>query len=404
MGKENQFHVSQFNFYDEVRAGMTLPERVYVTDETLREGEETPGAKMSVDDKIEIARSLAKIGVYETNVGYVNYIKEHAEVAKRVKKECPTLKTSCYVRAFGKKDMKEAIRREVDAALALGVDQVVILIPISEYQLRIRKMSKNRILEDSVTAIETAKICGASITYAPFDASRTELNYMKTLLTCAVEAGANRILSYDTLGVLNPQSTYFWVSEIRKTVNVPIQYHAHNDFNLAVANTCAAVIAGVEYIDIVVNGLGDRAGNCSFEETIMCLEGLYRIDTGIKTEGLFDLCRKVEKITGVRIPINKAVCGENTFIHESDIHVHAILSGNSDAFEPYEPSLVGQKRVVWFGSTTSTDSVEMKAERMGIPLNLLNMNNIMDQIKRKIEERGFATEEEVEKMLKVDER
>jgi len=401
MEKKDQFYVSEINFFDEVRKNMLVPKRVYVTDETIREGEETPGATMSIDDKVVIAKKLEEIGVYETNVGYVNYIKDHAEVAKRVKKECAKLKTSCYIRAFGKKDMKDDIKKEVDFALKLGVDQIAILIPISNYQLKIRNMSQGKVLEDSVNAVESAKNCGASVTYAPYDTTRTELNYLKTLLICAVQAGANRVLVYDTLGVLNPQATFFWMSEIRRTVEGPIQFHCHNDFNLSVANTCAAVIAGAEYIDIVINGLGDRAGNCSFEETVMALEGLYRINTGIKTEGLFDLCKKVEKIAGVNIPKNKAICGENTFIHESDIHVHAILSGNVAAFEPYEPSLVGQKRVVWFGSTTSTDSIEMKAERMGVKLTSTQIQTVMDKIKEKVDERGFATEEEVENFIKA---
>ncbi|MDI7259193.1 MAG: hypothetical protein QME90_04635 [Thermodesulfobacteriota bacterium] len=401
MDKKGRFHVSEVNFFEQVRKEMIIPKRVYVTDETLREGEETPGATMSVDDKVVIAKILEKMGVYETNAGYVGYIKDHDEIAKRLKKECPKLKTSCYIRAFGKKDMKEDLKKEVDLALKLGIDQVGILIPISDYQLKIRKTSKGKVLEDSINAIETAKKCGASITYAPYDTTRTDLNYLKTLLTCGVQAGANRVLVYDTLGVMNPQATFFWISEIRKTVAVPIQFHAHNDFNLAVANTCAAVIAGTEYIDIVINGLGDRAGNCSFEEAVMALEGLYRINTGIKTEGLFDLCKEVERITSVKIPQNKAICGQNTFIHESDIHVHAIVSGNAAAFEPYEPSLVGQKRIVYFGSTTSTESIEMKAERMGVKLTPTQTQTIMEKIKVKINERGYATEDEVEGFFKA---
>lgn len=404
MDKKDQFYVSDVNFFDQVRKDMWIPKRVYVTDETLREGEETPGATMSVDDKVVIGKILEKIGVYETNVGYTGYIKDHDEIARRIKKECPKLKTSCYIRAFGKKDMKDDIKKEVDHALKLGVDMIGILIPIADYQLKIRKMSKGKIIDDSVNAIETAKKCGATVCYAPYDTTRTEFNYLKTLLTCGVQAGADRVLVYDTLGVMNPQATFFWISEIRKTVPVPLQFHAHNDFNLAVANTCAAVIAGVEYIDIVVNGLGDRAGNCSFEETVMALEGLYRIDTGIKTEGLFGLCKEVERITGVKVPRNKAICGENTFIHESDIHVHAVLSGNSAAFEPYEPSLVGQKRIVYFGSTTSTDSVEMMAEKMGAKVTSAQVQAIMEKIKEKIKERGYATEQEVEGFLKASKK
>ena len=402
MKNRDKFYVSQFNFFDQVRAPMALPKRVYVTDETLREGEETPGATMTVDDKVVIAKMLAEIGVYETNAGYVNYIKDHAEAQKRYEKEVPNLKTSCYIRAFGRKNLKEDIKKDTDYALKLGVEQPTILIPASDIQFKIRGLTRGRILEDTQIAVETAKSCGASaLTYAPYDTTRTELNYLKSLLLCAVESGATRVLVYDTLGVMNPQAIFVWMGEIKKTVKVPVQFHCHSDFNLSVANTCAAVAAGAEYIDIVVNGLGDRAGNCSFEECVMALEGLYHVETGIKTEGLFKLSKKVEEITKVKVPKNKAIVGENTFIHESDIHVHAILSGNAAAFEPYEPDLVGQKRIVYFGSTTSTDSVTMKAEKMGKDLTPDQIQTIMKQIEKKVGEKGYASEEEVEGFIKA---
>jgi isopropylmalate/homocitrate/citramalate synthase len=405
MEKREKFYVSEFNFFDQVRAPMSLPKRVYVTDETLREGEETPGATMTIDDKVVIAKMLVDIGVYETNIGYVNYIPDHAEAQKRVEKEVPNLKTSCYVRAFGKKNMKDDIRKEVDIALKLGVEQPTLVIPASDIQHQARGKGQTRgtILEDTRIAVEAARSCSPSVTYAPYDTTRTELNFLKTLLLCAVESGATRVLVYDTMGVMNPQATVFWMSEIRKTVpaKVPIQYHCHNDFNLSVANTCAAVIAGAEYIDIVVNGLGDRAGNASFEECVMALEGLYRVDTGIKLEGLYNLSKKFEAITKVTVPKNKAIVGENTFIHESDIHVAAILSGKTAAFEPYEPSLVGQKRIIYFGSTTSTDSIEKKAENMGIKLAPAQTEAVAERIKQKINEKGFATEGEVESFVKA---
>ena len=235
--KQARFYVGEINFFDEVRADMALPKRVYVTDETLREGEEAPGVVFTVDDKVEMAKMLEDIGVYETNVGYVNYIEEHAEAAKRVIKACPKLKTSCYIRAFARKDIREEMKREVEFALELGVHQIGILTPVSDYQLTARGLSKGRVRDDSVAAVEVAKKCGASVTYAPYDTTRTEFNYLKTLLKDTVQAGADRVLVYDTLGVLNPQATLYWMREIRKTVNVPIQYHCHTDFNLAVANT-----------------------------------------------------------------------------------------------------------------------------------------------------------------------
>jgi isopropylmalate/homocitrate/citramalate synthase len=202
------------------------------------------------------------------------------------------------------------------------------------------------------------------------------------------------------LGVLNPPATRFWIKELKSAVNVPIQYHCHDDFGCAVANTCAAVEGGAELVDLVVNGLGDRAGNCSMEETVMALECLYHIDTGFKLERLMELSKLVEKITKIALPRNKPIVGTNTFIHEADIHVAAILSGHSNTFEPYKPELVGQTRQIYFGSTTSTDSILMLAESKKLKVNQGRLDDIMEKIKKEVEKKGYASDAEVGKFIK----
>jgi len=388
------FSVSEFNFVPEVRSQWFLPERVYITDETLREGEETPGAIMTTESKLKIAGVLERIGVYETNVGYVCSIEDHAEFSRKVNKQCPKLETSAFIRVYGEKgDFKDRVKYAMDT----GLDRIAVLIPVSEYQFKVRKgFSKWKAFEDAIVSVQKAKDAGIKkITFAPYDTTRTDLDYLKILLKTAVAEGADRALVYDTLGVISPQATFYWIREIKKAITVPLQYHCHNDFGLAVANTCAAVTAGVEYIDIVVNGLGDRAGNASFEETILSLEGLYRVNTGIDTTALYDLCKLVEELTQVAIPENKPVAGKNTFIHESDIHVAALLSGNAPAFEPYEPTVVGQERTIYFGSTTSVDSLETMAESMNVKLSDKQIEEIMKKIRAKVDERGYATDKEV---------
>lgn len=391
--KKSDFNVSEINFAPEVRSRWFLPKRVYVTDETLREGEETPGAIMTTEHKLELAEILESMGVYETNVGYVSGIEDHADFSRKVKKRCKKLETSAYIRVYGEKgDFKDRVKYALDT----GVDRIAVLIPISDYQFKIKKTTKWKAFEDAIVCTQKAKAAGAKkITFAPYDTSRTDLDYLKLLYKTAVAEGADRALAYDTIGVLSPDATFYWFRELKKAVNVPFQYHCHDDFGLAVANTCAAVTAGVEYIDIVINGLGDRAGNANFEETVMCLEGLYHVNTGIDTTRLFKLCKLVEKITKVPLPANKPMTGFNTFIHESDIHVAALLSGQAPAFEPYEPHVVGQERTIWFGSTTSLDSLETMAESMKVKLTDAQAKKIMQQIRKKVNERGYATDKEV---------
>jgi len=390
--------VSQFNFVPEVREKMFLPERVYVTDETLREGEETPGAIMTVENKVRIAKFLEKIGTAETNIGYVCNIEDHAEVSRRVKRECKRIKTNCMLRIYGEKtDFKDRVKFALDT----GADRIILIVPISEYQFKAREgLSKSKVLEDAIVALQKARECGAKVTFGPYDTTRTDLDFFKVMLKTGIAEGADRVVAYDTLGVMTPQSIFYWMREIKKTVGkIPVQFHGHNDFQLAVANTCAAVTAGAEYIDIAVNGLGDRGGNANFEETVLSLEALYRVNTGIDTTGLFELSKLVENISGIPSQPNKPVTGYNTFVHESDVHVSAVLTGHADTFEPYEPSLVGQKRVIWFGSSTSLDSLETLIKTMNVKLTDSQIKAVQKRIRARVDEAKYATDEEVRSFI-----
>lgn len=388
--------VGELNFTEAARAGMNLPRRVDVFDETIREGEETPGVTMTVKDKVNIATELEEAGVYETNVGYVAYIPEHAEACKQIRKVCKKLRLNGYIRAHGGGNFE----KDIEFAKSLPLDQIDINIPCSEYQFQIKGVSKGYTLDRAYWAVSTAKKAGFdNITFGPFDTTRTDLDYLKTLLKAGVAAGANRVRVYDTIGVLHPAATRWWVSELKKAITVPIQYHCHDDFGMAVANTCAAVEGGAEMVDLVVNGLGDRAGNCSMEETVLALECLYHIETGFKTEKLMELSRLVEKISKIKVPRNKPVVGANTFIHEADIHVAAILSGHSNTFEPYRPELVGQKRQIYFGSTTSTDSIISLAESRKLKISKGQADEVLQRITKEVHKKGYASDSEVEKFI-----
>ncbi len=389
--------VGELNFTEGALAGMDLPRRVYVFDETIREGEETPGVTMTIKDKVDICVKLEEAGVYETNTGYVAYIPEHAEACREIHKVCKKLRLNGYIRAHGGGDLE----KDLEFALTLPMDQIDINIPCSEYQFRIKGITKEYTLDRAVKAISTAKKMGhKNITFGPFDNTRADLNFLKKLLQAGIEAGANRVRVYDTLGILHPAATKWWMKELKNAVKVPIQYHCHDDFGMAVANTCAAVEGGAELIDLVVNGLGDRAGNCSMEETVMALECLYHVDTGFKLEKLMDISQMVERISQILLPKNKPIVGSNTFIHEADIHVAAILSGRTDTFEPFKPELVGQKRQIYFGSTTSSDSVISLAENRNLKLNMSRVDEILERIRKEVDAKGYANDSEVEQFIK----
>ena len=198
------------------------------------------------------------------------------------------------------------------------------------------------------------------------------------------------------MGNATPLATRFFTQEVKSVVGkIPVQYHGHNDFGTAVANSCAAIEGGAEIVDLVINGLGDRSGNANLQETVMTLNCLYGVDTGLNLHKLNDVCHFVEKVTNFRMEDNKPIVGKLAFIHESDIHVQAILEGKWSAFEPFLPEIVGQKRQCYFGSSTDTESIQIVAKMMGIEMDKKALEDVMKKIDKEVTNKGFALEEEV---------
>jgi isopropylmalate/homocitrate/citramalate synthase len=395
MANKAKWYPSPLNHHPEVEKLMTLPQKITVFDSTLREGEETPGVVMSLETKVRIAEKLVELGVVEAEIGYVGYIEDHAYVVKALRERKLPLMLGSLIRMWSPN-----FKMEIDKAVELGVDILELCGGASDHQLRIRNMSHGQLMDRMIEATEYARSSKKIIDYYPYDSVRTDLSYMKALLKYGVEAGANRVHVSDTLGNASPLATRFFIQEMKKVISVPVQYHCHNDFGTAVANTCAAVEGGAEIIDLIINGLGDRAGNTNFQETVMTLTCVYGVETGIKLEKLYEVCKFVEEITKFRMEENKPIVGKFCFVHESDIHVQALLSGYWSAFEPFLPEVVGQKRLNYFGSTTSREPILLKAKNMGFQLSSDQVENVLNRIKKEIDKKGFALEEEVTEFIK----
>lgn len=393
---ERKWFPSEFNFAPEVISQMNLPAKVTPFDSTLREGEETPGVVMTIENKVTIARALEELGVRELEIGYCGYIEDHAEAVRALKKAGISIKIATLIRMWSPN-----FKKEIDECVKLGVDILELCGGASDYQLAIRKLSRGQFMDRMLEATEYAKTTGLIVDFYPYDSVRTDLNFLKTILRYGVAAGADRVHVSDTLGNATPIATRYFLQEVKKIVKeVPVQYHCHNDFGTAVANSCAAVEGGAEIIDLIINGLGDRAGNANFQEAVMTLTCLYGVDTGIRLEKLYGVCKLVEDITKFKMEDNKPIVGKLCFIHESDVHVQAILQGLWPAFEPFLPEIIGQKRMNYFGSTTSRESVTVKAQNMGIELAANQVEVVMGKIKQEIAKKGYALEEEVGEFIK----
>ncbi|MBL7072315.1 MAG: 2-isopropylmalate synthase [Candidatus Omnitrophica bacterium] len=321
-------------------------DKVIIFDTTLRDGEQTPGASLSANEKLKIAFQLEKLGVDVIEAGFPRTSPGDLEavgmVAEHVKK--PII---CGLARATKKDiddaahaLKKAKRRRVHIFLATSAIH-------RKYKLR---KAKDEILTAAVSAIKYAKRKFSDIEFSPEDASRTELDFLARVTETVIKAGATTVNIPDTVGYSVPEEfanviTYLKekVSNIDKAV---ISVHCHNDLGLAVSNSLAAVSHGARQVECTINGLGERAGNASLEEIVMGLKTRKDIfgtlKTNIKTKQLYKTSRLVSRLSGILVQPNKAIIGENAFSHEAGIHQDGILK-RRDTYEIIRPEDVGFK-------------------------------------------------------------
>lgn len=353
---------------------MNLPTKVSVFDTTLRDGEQTPGVSLTSEDKLVIARQLDKLGVDIIEAGFPISSKGEKEAVTRIAKE--GLNSTVCGLSRTKKD-------DIDACLECDVDLVHTFISTSDIQIEHTiKKSKEEVVRMAVDAVEYIKDYGVKCLFSAMDATRTDLDYLIKIFQAAENAGADIINIPDTVGVMIPQAMRNLTKEVYKNVKVPIDVHCHNDFGLAVANTLAAVEAGAREIQVAVNGLGERAGNADLEEAVMSLVSIYGVKTNIKTECLYETSRLVERLTGIKVPPNFPIVGENAFAHESGIHTHGVIS-KSETFEPgvMTPEMVGHKRRIVSGKHAGTHGIDAMLKDMGFTVSKEQLVDITMRVK-----------------------
>ena len=344
-----------------------------ILDTTLRDGEQTPGVSLTVEQKVMIARALDALGVDIIEAGTAIASKGDFDAIKEISNAGLDAEICSFARVK---------KIDIDAAADADADSVFMVAPSSDIHIKSKFPDKTRedVIEMSVEAIEYAKERGLIVEFGAEDASRADLNFVKELFRHAVEAGADRLTFTDTVGVLTPEKSEAILRELSSEFDVPIAFHGHDDFGLATANTIYAVKGGAKEIHVTVNGLGERAGNAALEEVVIALEVLYGIKTKINKQRIYDTSKLVEKLTRVVIPPNKPIVGENAFTHESGIHTSAILR-NSHTYEPISPEMVGRRRTIVLGKHAGRASVEAIMKELGYKATPEQMREILARIK-----------------------
>jgi len=255
---------------------------------------------------------------------------------------------------------------DIDAVLKSGASTANIIIPTSDLHIECKlHKTREQILKTTEECISYAKAHGLKVELLAEDATRSDFDYLTQVFLTAVDAGVDRIIPCDTVGILTPERSAEFFSKLKEKVKKPIGVHCHNDFGMAVASTIAALGAGAEEVHATVNGLGERAGNASLEEIVVALKSLYKLDLNIKTELLYSTSQLVSRLTGVYVQPNKAVVGENAFTHESGIHTQGMLS-NPLTYEPLSPELVGCVRRISHGKHSGSHAVRADLSSMGL--------------------------------------
>lgn len=334
---------------------------VSICDTTCRDGEQMPGISFSLEEKIEIARRLEVMGVEQLET-FATYNDSDRKCAKLLKEVTSGMSIMGWNRM---------VVEDIVDSISNGVDAVSISTDTSEMALEQKlKITKEKQLEKLAECISFAKDHGVYVCFNAGDATRTSIDYLVEFAKVGKAAGGDRFRICDTIGVLTPASSKRIVSAVMGSVGIDLEFHAHNDFGLAVANALAACEAAAAFEDrklwvsTTVNGLGERAGNVSLEVFVMNLHSHYGIDK-YGAEHILPLCKHVEKASGLDIPVNHPIVGENMFTHKSGIHVDGILK-NPRLYEAFDPNKLGMTRKFALGKHSGKASIKHKLEQLGL--------------------------------------
>ena len=359
--------------------------RIRIFDTTLRDGEQAPGCSMTLREKLRVAKALADLRVDVIEAGFPAASPGDFESVRAIAEENrgPII---CGLARCNSEDI-EKVHAAVKAADKHRIHVFVATSEIHrEYKL---KMAKEEIIKSAVGAVTLARELCDDVEFSPEDASRTELAYLAEVVTAAIEAGAGTVNIPDTVGYTVPgefdKLFRYLKSHVPGIDDIVLSVHCHDDLGMAVANSLAAVSAGARQVECTINGIGERAGNCSLEEIVMALKTrseYFGLETGVDTTRLYPTSRLVSSITGMHIPRNKAIVGENAFAHEAGIHQHGMLQHHStyEIMRPDDVGLASSKLVL--GKHSGRHAFRDRVKGLGFDLDEFETNRAFQEFKK----------------------
>ncbi len=381
---------------------MTDNNRVYIFDTTLRDGEQSPGASMNVEEKVVVARQLAKLGVDIIEAGFAISSPGDFEAVHRIANEVegPVVCSLARAKPGDIDSARDALKGAVNP-------RIHTFISTSDIHLKHQfRMTRDEAKKCAVDMVERARGYVNDVEFSPMDASRSEPDYLYEVIEATIAVGATTVNIPDTVGYTLPHLFGELIKGIKDNVSnidkAIISVHCHNDLGLAVANSLYAVLNGARQVECTINGIGERAGNASLEELVMILKtraDVLDLVTDITTEQIYPTSRLITGITGMSVQPNKAIVGDNAFAHESGIHQDGLLKDKT-TYEIMRPESVGiAETTLVLGKHSGRHAFRERLAELGYELDDTQINLTFERFKRLADKKKEVFDEDLEALV-----
>ncbi len=375
---------------------------IKIFDTTLRDGEQSPGASMNVDEKLHVARQLARLNIDIIEAGFPVASPGDFDAVHRIAREIKGITVAGLARA---KDID--IVRAGEAIKPAESGRIHTFLATSDIHLKFKlRMTREEVLETAIMAVKMARNYTDDVEFSAEDATRSDRDFLCSVIESVIKNGARTVNIPDTVGYAIPQEfgelIEFLMNNVPNIDKATISVHCHNDLGLAVANSLTAIIKGAGQVECTINGIGERAGNAALEEIVMALKtrpNYFDADTGITTEEIYKTSRLVSKITGMVVQPNKAVVGANAFAHEAGIHQDGFLKERS-TYEIMKPETIGipQSKLV-LGKHSGRHAFKERLKELGYELTDEELNKAFDRFKHLCDRKKYIFDEDIETLV-----